>query len=179
MGVGQLNNEFLNKTYKITSLGTSIFEGFHYLERVTIPVGCDCIGTKAFKNCRSLTSVVIPNSVMTIGDSAFEGCFCLEVFVPSSVTSIGHNAFKRVHSLIYEGTARDEDGNHWGAIYFSNKSIADQERYILISNANDKIYEERQKFYLEKQELLKDYLEKINEKEKKILEEKQEKLNKE
>ena len=52
------------------------------------------IGSKAFDHCSGLTSVTIPNSVTSICKSAFESCSGLtSVTIPNSVTSIGKNAF--------------------------------------------------------------------------------------
>ena len=55
-----------NKTYNVTSIGNSAFQG-----------------------CSKLTSITLPNSVTTIGYSAFSGCSSLaSLTIPKSVTSI-------------------------------------------------------------------------------------------
>ena len=65
---------YSGKTYSVTSIGESAFEGCRGLTAVEIPNSVTSIGDYAFEGCRSLTSVEIPNSVISIGDDAFEYC---------------------------------------------------------------------------------------------------------
>lgn len=112
-----------DKTYSVTSIGYSAFEGCSGLTSVTIPNSVTSIGYYAFRDCSGLVSVtlksnaivslnrsynsslgsifgaqvkeyVIGDSVTSIGNVAFQGCSGLtSITIPNSVTSIGHYAF--------------------------------------------------------------------------------------
>ena len=89
-----------NKTYSVTSIGSSAFESCSGLTSVIIPNSVTSIGSYAFSDCSGLTSVTIPNSVTSIGGSAFYGCSGLtSVTIPNSVTSIGDWAFSGCSGL--------------------------------------------------------------------------------
>ena len=85
---------YMNRTRKVTSIGSWAFEDCSGLTSVTIPNSVTSIGESAFYYCSSLTSVTIPNSVTSIGNYAFYNCSGLtSVTIGNSVTSIGYNAF--------------------------------------------------------------------------------------
>ena len=91
---------YMNRTRKVTSIGTEAFEFCSGLTSVTIPNSVTSIGFGAFYYCSGLTSVTIPNSVTSIGDYAFHGCSGLtSVTIPNSVTSIGNYAFASCKGL--------------------------------------------------------------------------------
>ena len=86
---------YMNRTRKVTSIGSEAFRNCSGLTSVTIPNSVTSIEDYAFYGCSGLTSVTIPNSVTSIGGSAFEDCSGLtSVTIPNSVTSIGEGAFQ-------------------------------------------------------------------------------------
>ena len=118
-----------DKTYSVTSIDYSAFEGCSGLTSVTIPNSVTSIGYYAFRDCSGLVSVtlksnaivslnrsynsslgsifgaqvkeyVIGDSVTSIGNVAFQGCSGLtSITIPNSVTSIGHYAFYECSNL--------------------------------------------------------------------------------
>ena len=89
-----------NKTYSVTSIGSSAFSGSTGLKSVTIPESVTSIGSDAFWGCSGLKSVTIPESVTSIRSEAFHSCTSLtSVTIPNSVTSIGSSAFSSCSGL--------------------------------------------------------------------------------
>ena len=88
------------KTYTVTSISSSAFEGCVDMTAVTIPSTVTSIGDAAFYYCTALTIIDIPDGVTTIGEGAFSKCYGLvSVTIPASVTSIGENAFFQCYSI--------------------------------------------------------------------------------
>lgn len=91
---------YQKKSYKVTSIGNSAFEGCVDLTTIYLPNSLTRIGNGAFWQCSSLKLVVIPDGVTTIGEGAFHNCFNLvSVVIPNSVTSIGSSAFSNCSNL--------------------------------------------------------------------------------
>ena len=91
---------YMNRTRKVTSIGTYAFYNSYGLTSITIPNSVTTIGSYAFYKRSGLISVTIPNSVTTIGESAFEDCTGLtSVTIGNSVTSIERSAFKGCNKL--------------------------------------------------------------------------------
>ena len=78
----------------VTKIEMQAFYGDLRLNSITIGNNVTEIGESAFLGCRSLTSITIPNSVTTIGAGAFDGCTGLtSVIMGSNVKVIGEEAF--------------------------------------------------------------------------------------
>jgi hypothetical protein len=85
---------FMNRTRKVTRIGTYTFYGDDDLISVNLPSSVTSIGERAFYRCKKLTSIVIPNDVITIPNEVFYECYNLTfIKIGISVTSIGENAF--------------------------------------------------------------------------------------
>ena len=108
---------YMNKTYKVTSIGNEAFWNNTGLSSITFPNSIKSIGRSAFYHCASLKSINIPNNVTSIGYEAFSDCYYLEevnlsqnleeiagkvfyhcalksIMIPQSVTTIGTFAFQ-------------------------------------------------------------------------------------
>ena len=75
----------------------TIYPSYYYLKvpsTLIIPEGCVDIGSRVFKGCRWLEKVVIPKSVKRIGNEAFCDCHRLKkVEIPEGVEEIWDGAF--------------------------------------------------------------------------------------
>ena len=91
---------YMNRTRKVTSIGSRAFRECRDLTSVTIGNSVTSIGDMAFYDCWGLTSVTIPNSVTSIGNEAFSGCSGLtSVNIPNSITSISDGTFTNCSGL--------------------------------------------------------------------------------
>lgn len=98
-----ISNSFYygKKTYTVTSIGNSAFEGCVDVTSVSIPNSVTSIGNGAFYYCTGLKFVAIPNGVTTIGEGAFSKCSNLKsVVISQSVISISANAFYECKNLV-------------------------------------------------------------------------------
>ena len=88
------------KTYNVTSIRSSAFDGCTGLTSITIPSSIESIPELAFANCTDLASVSLPENLTSIGDWSFAGCHGLTSFtIPESVTYLGSGAFKDCFGL--------------------------------------------------------------------------------
>ncbi len=94
------------KGQKITSIGSSAFEGYSKLKSIIISDSITSIGNSAFACCNGLTSITIPEGVTSIGESAFKDC--------SNIEEIIHNAISvqevSSSSPIFENAGQSENG---------------------------------------------------------------------
>ena len=77
----------LNRTRKVTSIGSSAFSGCSGLTSVTIGNSVTSIGSEAFYWCNALTSVTIGNSVTNIGSGAFRDCSGLKKVIVKDIAA--------------------------------------------------------------------------------------------
>ena len=78
---------YMNRTRKVTSIGSRAFRQCSYLTSIDIPNSVTSIENQAFLNCSSLTSVTIPNSVTSIGSSAFSSCSGLKKVIVKDIAA--------------------------------------------------------------------------------------------
>ncbi len=112
---------YMNRTRKVTSIGSYAFRQCYGLTSVTIGNSVTSIGERAFYDCFRLTSVTIGNSVTSIGTGAFEYCPGLtSITIPNSVTSIGTGAFRSCYGLtsimVEEGNSKYDSRDNCNAI---------------------------------------------------------------
>ena len=77
----------LNKTRKVTRIGSYAFRSCSGLTSVTIPASVRGIGSEAFKFCSGLTSVTILGSVTSIGNEAFNKCDDLKKVIVKDIAA--------------------------------------------------------------------------------------------
>jgi hypothetical protein len=79
---------------KLTSIGSSVFEGCKSLQTVILPDSVEKIGGKAFYGCENLTSINIPANIKSIGNGensnyTFYRCTNLyNLTIPENITGI-------------------------------------------------------------------------------------------
>ena len=111
------------KTYSVTKIENSAFDGCYELDSIILPQQLEYIGGSAFwssglkyiripgsvreiggmafVNCSELDSIDIENGVSTIVSYAFANCTKLRnITIPASVTTLEHNTFEGCSSLI-------------------------------------------------------------------------------
>ena len=141
---------YMNRTRKVTSIGSDAFYCCWGLTSVTIPNSVTTIGNYAFQYCRGLTSIEIPNSVTSIGGYAFDGCNLSEVISkienPFSIdtSTFSDNTFYNATLYVPAGTIdkyKSTDG--WkifaiikesdpsGIINIENEGVNELQRYTL------------------------------------------------
>lgn len=88
------------QTFPVTEIGGSAFDGYDYLESVTIPNTIKRIGSCAFQDCEKLASINLPNSIKEIGGHAFRNCKSLtSIVIPDSITTIESYIFYGCENL--------------------------------------------------------------------------------
>lgn len=79
---------------KVSTIGTSAFDGCSSLSVLTIGNGVTNIAAGAFDGCESITTLVIPDTVKTIGPNAFNNCTGLtDIVIGIKVSKIDPTAF--------------------------------------------------------------------------------------
>ena len=115
---------------RVTSIGSSAFQGCTTITDIVIPGNVAGIGYRAFYNCTSLKNVEIQDGVTSIGQEAFRYCGELErIIIPSTVVLIGQNAFSNCEKLILFVYS-----NSNALDYADNNSL----KYVIISSYVDK-----------------------------------------
>lgn len=115
----QLEEIYLPEAEKLEYMGTGVFEGTPYYERVasgkedfiifydhllayngheaevTVPASVTAIDDNAFADHPEIKKVILPDGVISIGSNAFRGCTNLkELTLPNTIASVNINAFE-------------------------------------------------------------------------------------
>ena len=91
---------YKEKSYKVTSIGTSAFRYCYELRTITIPNTVKSIEDNVFMECEKLLDVRIPESVTNIGPSAFKNCYKLtSIQIPEGITTIRPFTFENCKEL--------------------------------------------------------------------------------
>lgn len=101
--------QYGGRTYSVTNIGGSAFDGCSGLTSVTIPNSVTGIALNAFLDCKGLTSVTIPSSVKSIGSSAFGGCTNLnniysEIQTPFAISGNVFSTYSAATLTVPKGT---------------------------------------------------------------------------
>ena len=90
-----------NKTYRVSAIGESAFEGCKELTDVVIPDSAMSVGNYAFEGCSALASIVIGKSVASLGDRVFAKCPNLRSVTlrSESIVAARYNWIKNVPTL--------------------------------------------------------------------------------
>ncbi len=88
-----------SKTYSVTSIGESAFDGCGGLTSIEIPNSVTSIGIGVFRDCNSLHTIIIPDGVESIEREAFSHSGVSSITFPGSVSTIGDMAFSDCMNL--------------------------------------------------------------------------------
>ena len=101
------------KTYDVTSIGDSAFEGCSKVTSVSISEGIKSIGARAFADCTALKDVYVPQTLSLCQYNAFSGCGKVTVYCYSSnyqfFTVYGINS--NISIKIVDGEDAGSDGS--------------------------------------------------------------------
>lgn len=88
------------RTYQVTSVGDSGFQGCSGITGITLPESLKAIGTDAFSGCFGLTEIDVPDSVSSIGTEAFAWCYSMvDCLLPDSLEELEAYTFYGCASL--------------------------------------------------------------------------------
>lgn len=102
------------KSYEVTSIGDSAFEGCNKVKSVSISEGVKSIGARAFADCVALNEVYVPQSLSLCQYNAFSGCGKVTVYCYSAnyqfFTVYGINSNLSIVIVDSEDSGADESG---------------------------------------------------------------------
>jgi len=84
--------------YKVTTLGSTMFNSSQIIKSVQIEEGIEVIES-AFYCCDNLEYVKLPESLTTLNSAAFRESGIKELFIPKNVNSIEYNSFMQTVNL--------------------------------------------------------------------------------
>jgi len=91
---------YMDKEYRVTSIGSKAFYRSSGMASVTIPKSVNVVKSLAFMSCTSLTNIIIPNSVEGIHERVFENCENLKSVTLSKILAhLGEDAFWNCSNL--------------------------------------------------------------------------------
>lgn len=126
---------YMDKEYRVTSIGRKAF--FYCKDKVfvTIPKSVNVIGFLAFGGCSGLTSIIIPEGVKSLGQAAFGACDNLvSIDLPESLTSLDSETFYGCKSLVSinipEGVKRINGDTFLGCSSLSSVTLSESVKFI-------------------------------------------------